>query len=236
MHIRMFAVAAGAAAALALGAGSAGASINFTVTQIGNLNGPLLYGQSIIEDWDSPIAAGYAFTNPDVAGATYVRSGALGLDPGQSAPPPDGVGVYETSNYYTVTSNGGPHSAALTVLGGRSLSTFSFYLGSPDTYNYLDFYNNGALVGGLSGAAIWSGAAQEANGDQTWGRRVYYTFTGATVVDEVRFTSTGNSFEFDGLAATLAGVPEPATWTMMIMGFGGIGALLRRRRSATVFA
>ena len=25
-------------------------------------------------------------------------------------------------------------------------------------------------------------------------------------------------------------VPEPATWTMMIVGFGGIGALLRRRR------
>jgi hypothetical protein len=30
------------------------------------------------------------------------------------------------------------------------------------------------------------------------------------------------------------GVPEPATWAMMIMGFGGVGALLRRRR--TVFA
>jgi len=28
------------------------------------------------------------------------------------------------------------------------------------------------------------------------------------------------------------GVPEPATWTMMILGFGGIGAVLRRRRQA----
>ena len=25
-------------------------------------------------------------------------------------------------------------------------------------------------------------------------------------------------------------IPEPATWAMMIMGFGGIGAVLRRRR------
>ena len=232
MKLRLFALAT--AAALALG-GSANASINFTLTEIGNLDGPLMYGQTIVEDWDSPIAAGYAFTGPDVPGATYARDGSLGLDSGQSAPPPDGVGVYETSNYYTVTSNGGPHSASLTVLGGNSLSTFSFYLGSPDSYNYLDFYNDGVLVGGLSGAAIWSGAVQEANGDQTWGRRVYYTFTGSTVVDEVRFTSTGNSFEFDGLAATLS-VPEPMTWTMMIMGFGGIGALLRRRRQATAFA
>jgi hypothetical protein len=30
-----------------------------------------------------------------------------------------------------------------------------------------------------------------------------------------------------------AGVPEPATWAMMILGFGGIGATLRRRRLAT---
>jgi hypothetical protein len=27
------------------------------------------------------------------------------------------------------------------------------------------------------------------------------------------------------------GVPEPATWALMIMGFGGVGALMRRRRS-----
>jgi len=33
-----------------------------------------------------------------------------------------------------------------------------------------------------------------------------------------------------------AGVPEPATWGLMIMGFGAIGAVLRRRRQATAFA
>jgi hypothetical protein len=32
----------------------------------------------------------------------------------------------------------------------------------------------------------------------------------------------------DGVAV----VPEPATWAMMIMGFGGVGSLLRRRRMA----
>ena len=31
-------------------------------------------------------------------------------------------------------------------------------------------------------------------------------------------------------ALTAVGVPEPASWTLMIVGFGGMGAILRRRR------
>jgi opacity protein-like surface antigen len=30
-----------------------------------------------------------------------------------------------------------------------------------------------------------------------------------------------------------AGVPEPATWAMMLVGFGGLGAIIRRRRATT---
>jgi len=39
------------------------------------------------------------------------------------------------------------------------------------------------------------------------------------------------------VGATLkAGVPEPATWAMMLVGFGGMGALLRHRRRQGVAA
>jgi len=34
----------------------------------------------------------------------------------------------------------------------------------------------------------------------------------------------------------VAGVPEPATWAMMLLGFGGLGAVLRRRRSQPAVA
>ena len=34
----------------------------------------------------------------------------------------------------------------------------------------------------------------------------------------------------------VGGVPEPATWGLMIMGFGGIGAMLRRRQGAPAIA
>jgi hypothetical protein len=49
-----------------------------------------------------------------------------------------------------------------------------------------------------------------------------------------RFTYTGNlavAGNISGNATfTAAAVPEPATWAMMLVGFGGIGFAMRRRR------
>lgn len=45
--------------------------------------------------------------------------------------------------------------------------------------------------------------------------------------------SSGRDGAYSG-EATLAGVPEPLTWAMMIMGFGLVGAGLRRRRGQAV--
>jgi hypothetical protein len=65
---------------------------------------------------------------------------------------------------------------------------------------------------------------------------------------ETKFTISGNGVEITSLAFTFnpeidsgrqfrvrdvgqTSVPEPATWGLMILGFGGIGALMRRRRA-----
>jgi hypothetical protein len=36
--------------------------------------------------------------------------------------------------------------------------------------------------------------------------------------------------EISSVVETVSGVPEPATWALFIIGFGGIGAMLRRQR------
>jgi hypothetical protein len=43
--------------------------------------------------------------------------------------------------------------------------------------------------------------------------------------------ATNDSFAIDDLRFTAAGVPEPATWGLMILGFGAAGSMLRRRRA-----
>lgn len=57
------------------------------------------------------------------------------------------------------------------------------------------------------------------------------TFVGA--VDNVSFTFDGESSSFN---FEVSAVPEPATWAMMIAGFGLAGAALRRRSKAAVAA
>lgn len=44
------------------------------------------------------------------------------------------------------------------------------------------------------------------------------------------------AFRFDITAFSIAAVPEPASWAMMIGGFGMIGGTLRRRRAGKVYA
>jgi hypothetical protein len=38
------------------------------------------------------------------------------------------------------------------------------------------------------------------------------------------------------LTSVTGGVPEPTSWALMILGFGGVGAMLRRRNGAAAFA
>jgi hypothetical protein len=61
---------------------------------------------------------------------------------------------------------------------------------------------------------------------------VQSTFGEANLFPNQEFGTNG----FFGPNFGIAGVPEPASWAMMLMGFGALGSVLRRQRRAAVAA
>ncbi|MFI4966277.1 MAG: PEPxxWA-CTERM sorting domain-containing protein [Caulobacterales bacterium] len=63
-----------------------------------------------------------------------------------------------------------------------------------------------------------------------------HTFSFTTTGGNLVFTEGGPSNQQGNLLDNVSlATPEPATWAMMLMGFGGIGGLLRSRRRKLVF-
>ena len=213
----------GAAAAAILSfaaAGSAHAAI--TVSILGGYGSYAGAGQTLVQDFDGFVAPGYNFSS---TAPIYVGTGSSS---GQYAEPVGAVG-----NYLAVQSgNGIDGSATLASLGG-GFTAFSLFMGSPDTYNYvtINWAGGGSTV--LDGNALSNGGTLfTTTGDQSLAYRVNIDFGGQRA-QSVTLQSIGqNAFESDGWA--VSAVPEPATWAMMITGFGLAGVAIRRRR--TTFA
>lgn len=78
------------------------------------------------------------------------------------------------------------------------------------------------------------GGAYSARGLETGD---FATFTGDEVNFSVAVSYPGDSFRVLTAQTTQAAqAPEPASWAMMIVGFGAIGAAMRRRKLAVDFA
>jgi hypothetical protein len=209
MRIRNLLVASVALAAMA---SAASAAVTVNVASFGDpdllpANQVLLADFNDAGDPEAVLLGGYTL---DLNGAT------VGVN--------EGVGGYsgtlpnDPTHYLTV-----PGGASATFTSVSGFKAFSLYMGSPDTYNRIRFIGDGfdeTVVGG----GLFGGDTSQ---DWSWGARVNFDFGGA-VVKQVILSSTSNSFEVDN--AAVAAVPEPATWAMMIMGFGAAGALLRQRR------
>lgn len=141
-----------------------------------------------------------------------------------------------TGNFATVgPDDGTPGILDLTSFG--VIDSITFLWGSVDSYNTLDVLD---LADNVMISFTGSQVAALANGNQTnpfTNPLATLTFTGGdrTNVGALRFSSTANAFEFDNVTVATA-VPEPATWIMMILGFGLIGGLARRRHSLTAVA
>ncbi|HLZ77584.1 PEPxxWA-CTERM sorting domain-containing protein [Phenylobacterium sp.] len=96
--------------------------------------------------------------------------------------------------------------------------------------------NNTAILGADNGPALggftsWTGFSADSS--------VFQAGENTVTFDVINFgQATGNpsGLRVEFLSSTEGGVPEPATWALMIGGFGGMGAMLRRRRQAAALA
>lgn len=179
-----------------------------------------------------PGAAVYAGPTPtyDFEGMTpwnaTITTGSLG---GVNAQP-----FGSTGNYGTVGPTEGT-PGFLDLSSFNAISVISFIWGSVDSYNTLDVIARD----GVTVLASFTGAdaAVNPNGNQSdpiTNPLAFLQITGADQqnVGGLRFGATQNAFEFDNVAIA---VPEPATWAMMIAGFGLVGGAMRRRRSTVQY-
>jgi hypothetical protein len=154
----------------------------------------------------------------------------------------DSLGLYATpfgdmTNYMAVLGGG---SEEIAYAGTKT--SFGLYWGSVDTYNSLTFYSGDTLVATITGADV--DPPISANGGQTdYTSNAYVLITGLQF-DHVFASSSSNSFEFDnvvaggtsGLPSSVAAVPEPSTWAMLMLGFTGLGYAAFRRRKTPISA
>jgi hypothetical protein len=111
-----------------------------------------------------------------------------------------------------------PTDMSFTICQNGSCQTL--FTGLSGLHNYTD----------LSGFNSWAGTGNLPSGGGYFDN-YKPTFTGVT-------TFFGNSqpqgYTYQVSAPTPPPIPEPATWALMIMGFGVIGAAMRRRKAVAV--
>jgi PEP-CTERM motif len=144
-------------------------------------------------------------------------------------------------------SNGDPEKAGATVLASGTSSVTADFLGVFALATYSNTIDIGSVA--LSGGDYWlqlSGATPSQAGQSIY----WDTNNGPSAGDWLGQGDTGpfgecgaarsctgsESFQVLGtvpsaLPGTGGGVPEPASWALMISGFGLAGAAMRRRRS-----
>lgn len=179
---------------------------------------------TMVATFDAPLATG--IIQSLVGAATIAAGSTSGVRAAPAGTPVGGV-------YLSL----GPNSSATFDFAGyvpanKKLGGISFYWGSIDSFNFVDFLDaGGSVIQTFGGSQL-----PQFNGNQTLGatnRRVTFAFNALEQVSRVRLRSTTSAaFELDSIAASLAPIPEPSTWAMLVAGFGLVGLAARRRGRA----
>lgn len=188
-------------------------------------------GETLVTGFEGgPTLNAVIFNHPgySLAGSAVLFTGSTD---GLSAAPALSAAMRDASQYLSV--QGGQGATLDTPL----LTAISFYVGSLDGFNSFTFHLADGTTQVVTGSALDALPGTDANGNQTgFTTNGRLTFSFASAINSVNFTSGANALEISDIGALAAAVPEASTWAMMILGMGGVGALLRRRRVPLAFA
>lgn len=184
-------------------------------------------------DFSSPSGGGsfVTYSSGSSVGPWTVTQGSIDLIGGYWQAPTLGGGSVDLDGSYQ--AGGISQSFAL----GAGSYTLSFYLsGNPDGGSSLKSVQV-SIGDALQTFTYDTSLMGNSHGDMRYVlQTLNFTTLGATTLS---FTSLDNNSSAFGAViggVSLAAVPEPATWALMLMGFGAVGLAVRRQRSATAAA
>lgn len=204
-------------------------------------------------DWTSAVTSGGGMVTTNIdfdnanVGASYVGTAGTfltsGADPADgnvfSGPLSTGEGLHSASNYLLVRSPASGLATGVVVnfasaVGAAGFSTID-YFGVAGFGNILNI----SAYSGLNGTGTLLGSF---NGEQFNFQNNNVYFIGVvsssndigSIVFNRAFDGSGDAIGIDNIVSgTFGAVPEPASWALLIAGFGLTGAAMRRRRMAT---
>lgn len=139
----------------------------------------------------------------------------------------------QSTNTETLTTTASNGQARFESTDG-SLDMARIFLTAGGTFTSAEFNLFNALGSTSSVSIIVNGVAQSfalGNGQNFFGIQA----TGGDRISTIAFDTNGTGVADlrqlrVGGVSTVAAVPEPGTWAMMLLGFGGIGVAMRRSR------
>jgi len=162
--------------------------------------------------------------------------------------PTDGAYLNENDNFSGVSLAGLATDGDFQIAGdGWPTGASAHYVNSDPYYNITlvltEAGNSLTLTGkytpslqefvGLTGSGVLNGVKYTLDSFD-WNRGTTNLVGNYTYAGRVGQTN-GSLRDYQGtFSLSSGGVPEPATWGLMILGFGGVAGAMRRRRSATL--
>ena len=191
---------------------------------------------TITQAGDAGVSQGGATPNSDAAAAAFDAANTPSFI--ETFEDADADGFTFAGGNITATPNGGGSSVfgfnttpggryVLELVGGSTAISFTSGVSA------FGFYLSGVQLGGLTVNFVDGG--QQSVGITNYGSGVqFFGASGfSSAVSGFTLNATNDIIGLDDLRFTsaAAAVPEPGVWAMMIVGFFGIGAMLRRAKA-----